>query len=359
MELFKDINNMKKNAVTGLLIGFLLGITEIITAQWQQYKAVYPEWPFSIEQVVATGSNKCSVWKSRYQRTEGEESGQLWTTVIEDAHQYQRYLFSEGKPAFVSTYLPSGNKLETMEYFYKENLLSAIEVLTFDSLQKSKLKYALQYLYYKKNDAPAQRTTLYGAPNSRVRVLDEFEFDGQYRLTRQKSTVVGSSPHMDSLLGVQANEERLISVQYGDSIETKKLFRDLHVILDDRKTFLDADKKPRLTEVYNAKGEKLWTIDYYYEGEQLTKKVYWVRRTATVSKQVTATTEATKKRGKGKVKKGKKRAEEKETPISLVLLDPVIYKVEYFHYNADALLEQHIIEEEGEQTVLEYSYFME
>ena len=195
---------------TALLVGLLLSATEGTTAQWQNYKAAYPVWPFSIAKVMETGNNKCSVWKSRYQRAEGDESGQLWTTPIGDAYQYQRYQFSEGKPAMASTYVPSGNKLETMEYFYRDNLLSAIEVLAFDSVQNSKMKYALQYLYYKKNDAPAQRTTLYGHPHSKVRVLDEFEFDEQYRLTRQKSTVVGASPHMDSLLGLQANEKRLI-----------------------------------------------------------------------------------------------------------------------------------------------------
>ncbi|MGH1337462.1 MAG: hypothetical protein ACRBFS_15165 [Aureispira sp.] len=359
---------MKANSVKiALLLGGLLGIIEGTTAQWQQYKAAYPVWPFLVEQVAATGNDKCSVWKSRYQKGEGDESGQLWMTSIEDSYQYQRYQFSGGKPAMVSTYLPSGNRLETMEYFYRDNLLSAIEVLGFDTLQNAHVKYALQYLYYKEKDAPAQRTTLYGHPHSKVRILDEFEFDEEYRLTRQKSTVVGFSPHMDSLLGLQANEKRLISARYEDSMQTKKVFRDMHVILDDRKTYLNGDKKPELTEVYNAKGEKLWTIDYHYEGEQLTKKVYWVRRAAPVSQETVVVTDSVPsakrkvgKRGKNKTKKAKKGKKTAEVvPIPLVLLEPAIYKVEYFRYNGEGLLEQHMIEEEEQQTVLEYSYFTE
>ncbi len=350
---------MKPNSIKiGLLIGLLLVITENIAAQWQQYRAAYPEWPFAIEQVLATGNNKCSVWKSRYQRAEGDESGQVWRTPIEDAYQYQRYQFSSGQPQLVSTYLPSGNKLETMEYFYRENLLSAIEVLAYDTLQESKVKYALQYLYYKTTDAPAQRTKLYGPPNSRVRVLDEFDFDEAHRLTRQKSTVVGFSPYMDSLLGLKADEKRLFSAQYTDSVITKKLFMDLHIILDDRKTFLNANKQPILTEVRNAKGEKLWTIDYHYEGEQLTKKVHWVRRKAAVTQDLPAQ-EVEGTAPKKKQLRAKKKAEAPVVPAPLLLLEPAIYKVEYFLYNADGLLERHITEEEQQQTILEYSYFME
>lgn len=344
----------------GLAITSLLFWTKGLEAQWQQFEAAYPEWPFSIEQVMATGNNKCSVWKSSYQKAEGDESGQVWMTPVVDAHQYQRYQFSDGKPAMVSTYLPSGNKLETMEYFYRDNLLSAIEVLEYDSLQESKVKYALQYLYYKEKDAPAQRTKIFGPPNTRVRVLDEFEFDEQYRLVRQKSTVVGYSPYMDSLLGLQSDEKYLISAQYEDSITTKKLFKDLHVILDDRKTFLDADKKPMLTEVRNAKGQKLWTIDYQYEGDKLVKKTYWVRRTVPIAQEGdnTAAIEKGKKRKAQKAKKNKKE-ETKQVMPPTKLLEPAIYKVEYFRYNEDGLLEQHLTEEGGQQTVLEYSYFME
>ena len=351
---------MKTNLLRiGVVLTCLLLITKGLEAQWQQYKAAYPEWPFSIEQVIATGNNKCSVWKSTYQKAEGDESGQVWMTPILDAHQYQRYQFSDGKPALVSTYLPSGNKLETMEYFYRDNLLSAIEVLMYDSLQESKVKYALQYLYHKENDAPAQRTKIYGPPNTRVRVLDEFEFDEQYRLVRQKSTVVGFSPYMDSLLGLQANEKQLISAQYEDSIQTKKIFKDLHLILDDRKTFLDANKRPILTEVRNAKGQKLWTIDYDYEGDKLVKKTYWVRRPVPIAQEAEAS--ASTEKGKKKIRKTNKNKQEESKQVlpPTKLLDPAIYKVEYFRYNADGLLEQHLIEEGGQQIVLEYSYFME
>lgn len=347
----------------GCLLVIFYCTAQTLTAQWQAYKAAYPQWPFSIEQVTATGNSKCSVWKSRYQRAEGDESGQLWSTPVEDAHQYQRYQFYGGKPAMVSTYVPSGDRLETMEYFYKNGLLSAIEVLAFDTLQKSKVKYALQYLYYQDNDAPAQCTKLYGPPYSRVRLLQEFEFDEQKRLTRQKSTVVGFVPKMDSLLGLQPDEKRMVSIRYEDSVIVQKSFRDLHFIVDDRMTYLNADKKPYLTEVRNEKGQKLWTIDYVYEGEQLVKKVHWVRRTAPAPQEAPTDSTTVDKKGKGKKNKtgkAKKRKKDEEiAPVQLVLLDPTVYKVEYFRYNADGLLEQHIVEEEDQQIVLEYSYFSE
>lgn len=347
----------------GCLLLMLHCTAQTLTAQWQKYKAAYPQWPFSIEEVMATGNTKCSVWKSRYKRAEGDASGQVWFTPVEDAHQYQRYQFHSGKPAMVSTYVPSGDRLETKEYFYKNGLLSAIEVLAFDTLQKSKVKHALHYLYYQENDAPAQCTKLYGPPYSRVRLLQEFEFDDQQRLTRQTSTVVGFAPHMDSLLGLQPDEKRMVSIRYEDSVVVQKSFRDLHFILDDRVTYLNADKKPHLTEVRNAKGQKLWTIDYVYEGERLVKKVHWVRRSAPAPKEEPADSLTTEKKGKGKknkpVKAKKRKVTEDIEPVKLVLLDPTIYKVEYFRYNGDGLLEQHIVEEEDQQIVLEYSYFSE
>lgn len=321
-------------------------------AQLKQYPEIFPKLPFEVSKVTDAGYFKCTVWRGIYTQGANDLSGEMWSNVVEESYQYQKYTFPEGKMDLITTYLPQG-KAWSMEFFYQHNLISAIEKLRYDSLQEPYLDFAYSY-FYKEDHSPFQRVKNFGHPNKGMRVLDEFEFDTLNRVLRQKSTAVGQAPHMDSILGLKHDEKLLTLHEYSDSTLAHRVYKNLYVILEDNLTFFNAEGLAARTEVRNAEGKIITTIYYEYEGDKLTKKTYWVTRTVLEP-------ELPKEEDK---KKKKKKNEEKiittTENVPLIEPQPEIYKVEYFAYNSEnGLLEKHIIEENGVQTFLEYTYFVE
>ena len=154
----------------------LIGIPSFLLAQLHQFPAIYPALPFEIQKASALGYNKCTVWEGIYRKTESDQSGYIWSTIEQESHQSKKFVFFEGVLDIVSNYAPSGDKVWTMEYFYKQGLLSAIERLSYDSLQESSLEYAYAYLY-RFDSIPFQRVKMFGFPNKKLRLLEEFDFD--------------------------------------------------------------------------------------------------------------------------------------------------------------------------------------
>lgn len=379
------MNNSYYTTISFLLFLYLGGWNPTAQAQLlEQYKEIYPYVPFSIAKADASGYSKCAVWKAVYQRVEGDESGVLWSEDTIPSYRYQRYEFFGGKPQFYTRYTPDNKKIQSMEYFYQNGLLSAIEVIRFDSVQDWSLDYVTKYSYRSldttermshavegeafarerprlRSDqaAPAQRIREYGPPYQAVRLLDEFDFDKKYRLRRLKTTVVGYTPKMETCLGWVMGEKRLLSIHYTDTSSHRKLMRNMHQILEDQESRLNEVGQPMHSKVYNARGEQLWTIDYVYDEEgRLQKKTHWVRYVPlqTVTKVVV---DDTPKKAKKRKRAKKKTPEPPQVVATLPPAEPVIYKIEYFSYAPDGLLEQHIIEEKNLQTVLDYSYFNE
>lgn len=343
-------------------------------AQVALYPAVYPSVPFNLAKATELGNNKCSIWKGMYQKGADDRSGETWTNSIEEAHQYQRYEFIEGKMSLVSTYFLSGFKEWSIEFFYKENLVSAVEKLNYDSLQNTSLDFTYVYKY-EHDGTPFQRVKMYGHPNKSIRLLDQFEFDSLNRAVRQKTTAVGSSPQMDSLVGLLNNEKLLTITEYTDSTFARRVYKNMYENTKDEKTALDVAGQAVFTEVKNSSGKILFTIDYKYENNQLTQKIHRVMREQTASVALPSeVVPAKKKKEKTKKKKQKASSKLKTSPRTLEASasaikkaekmpslppKPEIYKLEYFRYNIDGLLEIHIIEEDGVQTILEYMYFSE
>lgn len=353
------------------LIGGLLLCIQPIQAQVTIYPEVYPDLPFDLKKVSELGNNKCSIWKGTYKRGAEDRSGEMWAEAVEYSHQYQRYEFVDGKMGMISTYLPSGFKKWSIEYFYKQNLISAVEKLNYDSLQNTSLDYTYVYIY-EHNGTPFQRVKMHGAPNKSVRLLDEFEFDSLNRVVRQKTTAVGTSPYMDSLVGLLDKEKLLTVTEYTDSTNSCRVYKNLYEITKDRKTFLDEEGQPVITQVRNSSGKILFTIDYKYENNRISKKIHWVMREPTMSSRVSEEPETVvKKKKKKKKEQGQLATSPRDLNNSPTDLDktkervpslpprPEIYKLEYFTYNNDGLLEMHITEEDGIQTILEYTYFSE
>lgn len=341
-------------------------------AQVALYPAVYPSVPFNLAKATELGNNKCSIWKGMYQKGANDRSGETWTNSIEDAHQYQRYEFIEGKMSLVSTYFLSGFKEWSIEFFYKENLVSAVEKLNYDSVQNTSLDFTYVYKY-EHDGTPFQRVKMYGHPNKGVRLLDQFEFDSLNRAVRQKTTAVGYSLQMDSLVGLQNDEKLLTITEYTDSTFARRVYKNMYENTKDEKTALDVAGQAVFTQVQNSSGKILFTIDYKYENNHLTQKIHRVMREQTASVELPSEVVPVKKKKKKK-KKQKASSKLKTSPRTLEASasaikkvekmpslppKPEIYKLEYFTYNVDGLLEMHITEEDGVQTILEYTYFSE
>jgi hypothetical protein len=330
-------------------------------AQLKKFPAIFPAIPFDVNKAVAEGNMKCIVWRGIYNMADGDESGYIWSSPIEESFQYQRYTFPDGNMDLISSYVSSGDKAWTMEVFYKQGYLSAIEKLSYDSLQESSLDRAYNY-FYKGDGYPFQRVTLFGHPNKAVRLLDEFVFDTLNRVIRQKTTAVGNSPDMDSLVGLMDKEKFLILTEYGDTTLARRVYKNLHVLLEDSKIFYNEEGRAGMEEIRNADGEIIITVHYEYEGGYLSKKTHWV--TNKVKAKKAAEEEETEKKKSPKKKKKKKNKEEEQVETvkdqeQIADPKPTIYKLEYFTYAENGLMEMHIIEESDIQTIYEYTFFEE
>jgi len=348
----------------------VLWTVNTIQAQVVLYPEVYPSVPFNLKKASALGNNKCSIWKGTYQKGSDDQPGEMWSNPIDAAYQYQRYEFLDGKMSLVSTYFLSGFKEWSMEFFYKENLVSAIEKLQYDSLQNTRLDFT--YIYkYEHDGTPFQRVKMHGHPNKAVRLLDQFEFDSLHQVIRQKTTAIGSAPQMDSLLGLLDKEQLLTITEYTDSTFARRVYKNMYENTKDVKTFLDEAGQAVITQVRNSSGEIVATIDYKYAHKQLTQKIHWLMKKQVSRSKVPAEAITDENERKKKKKRSRKL---KTSPRTLVAADnkvevlpkvpslppmPEVYKLEYFTYNGEGLLETHITEEDGVQTILEYTYFSE
>lgn len=339
-----------------LLVNCMVVCANLAVAQLEAYPEIYPNLPFNLAKVAELGYMKCTVWRGIYTAADGDQSGVMWSSPVEESYQYQRYVFPDGKMETITVYQPNGDKKSTMEFFYKQNLLSAVEKLAYDSLQTSTLDFTYAY-FYKHDGFPFQRVKMYGHPNKSVRLLDEFEFDSLNRVVRQKTTAVGSSPQMDSLVGLKDKEQKLTLTEYTDSTLSRRAYKNLYVLLNDKKTFLNPNKQAAITKVRNSRGKVLFTIDYKYSNGKLSQKLHWVMRELTTLKSPLKAEEKLKKKKKRKKKNKIEATVVAQTPKTLGR--PEIYKIEYFMYSKDGILERHIIEEGGTQTILEYTYFTE
>lgn len=342
----KVINKIIKNTL--FLSAFFL-ITKTLVAQCDNYPEVCPDLPFELKKATTVDYQKCTVWKGVYGLGAGDLSGEMWSNTIENPYQYQKYAFGDGKMDLITSYLPKG-KDWSIEFFYQQNLLSAIEKLDYDSLQNPKIGYSYTYMY-KHDKTPSQRVKKFDEMNKGIRLLEEFEFDNLNRMVRQKATAFGYSRQMDSLLGLQDQEKMLTLSEYGDSTFTRRVYKNLHDIVKDEKSYYDDNGLFYKTELRNPHGVLTTIIDYEYEGGQLIKKTYWKIPQSELI--ITPKEEASNK---------KKSKNKKEILIEKVIevVEPELTRVdrvEYFFYNEENFVEKHIIEENEIQFIFEYTFF--
>jgi hypothetical protein len=266
-------------------------------------------------------------------------------------------VFPEGILDIVSRYASSGDKIWSMEYFYKQGLLSAIEQLTYDSLQDASVEYAYAYLY-SYDSIPFQRVKMFGFPNQKLRLLEEFEFDTQRRLVRCKSTVSGLGPHMDSLVGLLSGEQLLSLHEYDSQYIANRRYKNLYVILKDEKSYLNDQGQIFKTVYRNAKGRRITFVEYFYEDTVLSSKRHWKFPLPDVSEPIPISNKKRKKNAT-RFKKNNTSIASDSSSTSKIPAFPTLFKTEVFTFSLEGLIETHLIEENGIQTVLEYTYFME
>lgn len=321
-----------------------------LKAQLLDYPEIYPTLSFDLKKATTIGYNKCTVWKGVYSKTSGDEDGQIWSSTKLESHQFQKYTFPEGIMDIISNYLPNGDKKWSMEFFYKQGFLSAIECLSYDSMQNSSFDYAYAYLY-KHDSVPFQKVKMFGFPNKNLRQLDEFEFNKQGQLVRTKSTISGKGPHMDSLVGLKTGEQLLSLYERDSQFIAHRVYKNLYVILQDEKSFIDSSGCFYRTEYRDAEGVLRGFANNEYEGAKLVRKTHW--ELPFLEPEVPEV-----------LPKKRKKRKKTEVVVDTVAQNPAIpqpfiSKKEYFTYNEEGLIEMHIIEEKGMQTVLEYTFFME
>ncbi len=335
------------------LVFCCLCVSVYSNAQLLKFPDIYPKLPFDLFLAKDMGNNKCTVWKGTYTKAADDESGFIWSNAITESHQFQKFIFPDGKMDKISTYNNFGDKLWSIEFFYKQGFLSAVEKLNYDSLQESSLDYAYAYLY-RYDSMPFQRVKMFGFPNKSLRLLDEFGFDTLNRLIRIKSTATGSAPFMDSLVGLKNGEQILTLTEFDQKSVAKRVYKNLYVILSDCKSFYNEKGEIGNAEYRNSEGQMLSNVVYDYENGRLSKKSHW--KFPVIDKSVPPQ------------EKKKKKKKKKKKSVNLPLVDtepkteeikPEIFKLEFFTYSDDGLLEMHIIEENGIQTVLEYTFFMD
>lgn len=289
-----------------------------LSAQVEQYTEIYPALPFSLEKAKAQSYVRATVWIDHYSKGEEDESGSIWSNPVGDSYQYERYAFMDGILESITRYKPDGYKLMMYEYFYQKGLLAAIDKLSYDSLEESSTDYS--YIYFYKNDGtPFQKVKQF--PKYRgLRVLHDFNFDNNHRISREKIAVTGTAPKMDSLVGMKANEKTLVLTGYDKDTKTITTYENMYKIVKKEKIIYNPEGSPLKSEISDADGNVVMIIDYDYENGQLTKENHVLPT-------------------------------EEEGIIHL--------KTIFYVYDSEGLIESIIIEKENMQTVYSYTYATE
>lgn len=300
------------------IISSLLLMSLSLSAQVDKYPDIYPSLPFSLAKAKEHNYVRSTVWIDHYSKGEGDESGLVWSNPVGDSYQYERYAFTDGILENITRYKPNGYKLMMYEYFYQKGLLAAIDKLSYDSLEESQIDYS--YIYFYKNDGtPFQKVKQF--PRYRgLRVLHDFNFDENHRISREKIAATGTAPKMDSLVGMKPNEKTLVLTGYDKDTKTRTTYENMYKIVNKEKIIHNPEGLPLKSEISDADGNVVMVIDYDYENGQLIKE-----------KHVLPT--------------------EEEGIIHL--------KTMFYIYDTEGLIESVIIEKGTMQTVFSYTYATE
>ena len=304
------VTSIQQLLFTGCLL-LLIGPFSYAQFVKDPYAEVYPERDFSIQQIKEKGFQKVVVWYNEYGREEGDEDGMQWSNYI-GGYQCQKHVFPDGRLELSTYYYPTGYKEKAYQYYYLGKKVSAIDQLSFDSLQNEKVKYSYNFVY--KDTIPFQKVKLHGN-DKQFRIMYDYLFDKEGQLVRLQITPHGQAKKMETLVELE-QDNMMILVSYSKDAKTIRYYRDLHDLIRSERTQFTEDGKAINTRIKDGDNLLVADIGYAYEGEFLIKETHTVHD-------------------------GTQLVED---------------KVIHYRYNGDGLMEQKIIEKGDQQIIFGYQY---
>lgn len=318
-----------------------------VFGQVSHFKDAYPALPFDLAKARELGYINCFVWKGVNRYADGDHSGEIWSTTEIPSYQYESYMFISHELDEYKLYDTKGDKMISAEYFYREGLLSAIEYLSYDSLQNKSLDHSIAY-FYQKDSTPLQSVTTYPFPNNRLRYLQVFRIDSSDRVRRIKSSLAGYSKDSVSINGLRIGDQKLKVFRYNDSIQKVIEYKDLYNIEIEKTTYLTDDGQLLFETLKNASGNFIELSQFSHEEEnKLTKLIF--RTFSEQHLKFNLLNDSIALNNELELKYFMQNDKD--------FFKGLVDRIEYFFFNDEGLPEKYIIEEDQTQTVFEYSFY--
>lgn len=318
-----------------------------VSGQISQFKDAYPALPFDLAKARKLGYINCFVWKGVNRYANGDQSGEIWSATEIPSYQYESFMFISHEMDEYKLYDTRGDKLISAEYFYREGLLSAIEYLSYDSLQNKSLDHSIAY-FYQKDSTPLQSVTTYPFPNDRLRYLQVFRIDTNDRVRKIKSSLAGYSKDSLRMNGLRIGDQKLKVFSYNDTIQKVIDYKDLYNIEIEKTTYLTGDGQLLFETLKNASGNFIELSQFVYEEEnKITKLIF--RTFSAQDQNYNLLSDSIALNDEMELKYFMQNDQD--------FFKSLVDRKEYFFFNDEGLPGKYIIEEDQTQTVFEYSFY--
>ena len=296
----------------------LLLFTGVISLQAQivkpQYHEVYPALLFSEEQIKKSGYQKVLIWYDEYLKGPEDQAGFLWNNRIK-TYQFQRHNLPGGRIENSITYNEQNDRISAINYYYQEDLIAAIDEISYDSSLKEKIISSSFYTY--KDSIPFQKVKTFNQDKG-YRLLYDYIFDENGRLLRLQVKPDGRPQKIETILEA-SNSLIMILADYKKDTKILRYYKNMHELLRTERTQYNEKGFPINTKTLNEKQEMIRDVLYAYEGDQFVK----------------------------------------ETHLKYVNGQAEVEKTVYIRYNLDGIMEQLVTEIGNKQIVLTLQYYKE
>lgn len=318
----RQIFNRIINTTVFILV-FCLGFTNSVKAQFDQVHAFFKNYGlnFDLPAIGQANYTELSIWKQKAQGGEYDESGQVWSNTAYQ-YQYATCSFEDKKVAKITLYDETGKILKRFDFYYLDNLLSAIDEMIIDEKAKDVL-ICTHIFFYEKSGLPFQKVRTF-AKEANFREITAFSYNAEKKLIQSKVSYVGHPKHALTLANLGEGLQ-LISFEYLGEKTIINTFKNYNTLIK--------------SEQYNGKEE----LNVYGLNNIIEKKSIIAYDGDLITK----------------VKSQVFNLQVEPTELA-VATDPVTpLELQYFYYNEDKLLQTHITELFNEQVVFNYNYYKE
>ena len=278
------------------------------------YHEVYPELLFSEEQIKKSGYQKVLIWYDEYLKSTEDQPGFLWTNRIK-TYQWQRHNLPGGKIENSITYNDKNDRISAINYYYQNDLIAAVDDISYDSTLKEKVISSSFYTY--KDSVPFQKVKIFNQDKG-YRLLYDYIFDTDGRLIRSQVKPEGRPQKAETI--IEASKSlNMILADYKKDTKTLRYYKNMHELTRTEKTQYNDKGFPINTKTLNDQQQMIKDVLYSYEGDQFVKETHL------------------------KYENGQEEVE----------------KIVYIRYNLDGIMEQLVTEIGNKQIVLTLQYYTE